>query len=105
LDTIPDFPFQILAPDLSLGFPARANFFNDIFARYLRVCFAHCLNHSPDGGFIKRSVHFCPFTSAAIPGFVVAVPYVEFGATAASKFRNLFEEVFGFDTLPWPLPG
>ena len=88
LDTIPDFSFQILTPRLSLGFPAGANFFYDIVARDLRVGFAYGLNHSPDSCFIKRSVHFCPFTSAAIPGFVGAAPYVKFDATAALKFSN-----------------
>jgi hypothetical protein len=104
LDTVPDFSVQILAPCLALGFPAGANSFYDIFARYLRVGFPHGFNHSPDGGFIKRSVHFCPFTSAAMLGFVVAVPYMNFHATAALKFRNLFGEVFAFDVAPGSSP-
>jgi hypothetical protein len=64
LEAIPDFFFQILAPDQSLGFPAGANFLNDIFARDVRADFSHGLNHSPDGGFIKRSVHFFPLVVA-----------------------------------------
>jgi hypothetical protein len=93
LDTIPDFSFKIFRPGQSLGFATGANGFNDVLTRYVRVRFPDRFNHSPDGIFIKRSVHFFPFIWTAIPGYGVAAPYRRCNATAAPKFSNVLRSI------------